>query len=106
MLNASTLFLPSEYASVAPHHGSPQTQNIQNAVAHAQSSEPLACCTTQQMPTVWKQRSVAYCLPIVRLLSRATGVDAGGQVAVAGGLWGMGTLVSEAATFFHFAFGD
>jgi len=61
-------------------HGSPKTQNIQNAVTHAQSSEPLACAASEQMSPVRKQRPVAHCLSIVRLLPRSTGIDARGQI--------------------------
>ena len=64
-------------------HGSPKTQNIQNAVTHAQSSEPLARGAAEQVPPVRKQRPVAHCLPVVRLLPRATGFDARRQMIVA-----------------------
>jgi len=58
-------------------------QNIQNAVTHAQSSESLARRASEQMFPVRKHSAVAHRLPIVRLLPRATGVDARKQVAVA-----------------------
>ena len=61
-------------------HGSPKTQNIQNAVTHAESSEPLAWRTIEQMSPVRKHHPVAHRLPIVRLLPRATGVDARKQI--------------------------
>jgi len=57
-------------------HGSPKTQNIQDAIAHAQSGTPLACSASQQVPPVRKHRSLAHRLPVVRLLPRTTGVDA------------------------------
>jgi hypothetical protein len=67
---------PSEYAFVAACHGSPKTQNIEDAVTHAQGGEPLACSASEQMSPVRKHRSLAHRLPVVRLLPRATGADA------------------------------
>ena len=55
-------------------------QNIQNAVTHAQSSESLARAASEQMSPVRKQRPVAHCLSVVRLLPRSAGVDARGEV--------------------------
>ena len=57
-------------------------QNIQNAVTHAQSSESLARRASEQMFPVRKHSAVAHRLPIVRLLPRATGFDARGEVAL------------------------
>jgi len=62
-------------ALLTPTHGSPKTQNIQNAVTHAQSSESLARAASEQVFPVRKQRPVAHCLSIVRLLPRSAGVD-------------------------------
>jgi hypothetical protein len=61
-------------------HGSPKTQNIKDAIAHAESGKPLACGAAQQMSTVREQRAIAHRLPIVRLLPWATGVDARKQI--------------------------
>ena len=61
-------------------YGSSKTQNIQNAVTHAESSEPLAWRTIEQVSPVRKHHPVAHRLPIVRLLPRATGVDARRQI--------------------------
>src|SRR5881396_3148585 len=72
-----------KYAFIAACHGSPKTQNIQNAVTHAQSGQPLACRAAQQVSPVRKQHPVTHRLPIVRLLPRATGVDARKQMIVA-----------------------
>src|SRR5215831_7649581 len=72
----AVVVIPTNDASVTACHGSPKTQNIQDAVTHAQSSKPMACRATEQVPPVRKQRPVAHRLPIMRLLSRATGVDA------------------------------
>jgi len=64
-------------------HGSPETQNFEDALAHAQSGKPLACAGAQQMSAMRERYSLAYCVSIVRLLPRATGVNARGQIAVA-----------------------
>jgi len=68
-------------------------QNIQNAVTHAQSSESLARRTIEQVSPVRKHSAVAHRLPIVRLLPRATGVDARKQIAVAVALQATPNLV-------------
>jgi hypothetical protein len=79
----SNIVFFSKYAFIAACHGSPKTQNIKDAIAHAQSGKPLARRAAQQMPPVWKQPAFAHRLRIVRLLSRATGVDARKQMIVA-----------------------
>jgi hypothetical protein len=68
-------------------NGSPKTQNIKDAIAHAESGKPLARVAAQQMSAVWKQLAIAHRLPILRLLSRATGPDVGRQVTVGVALW-------------------
>ena len=73
--NASTLFSRRNCALVATCHGSPKTQNIQDAIAHAQSRKPLACSASQQMPPVREHHPLAHCVPVVRLLPRTTGTD-------------------------------
>ncbi len=75
-----------KYAFIAACHGSPETQNIQNAVTHAQSGKPLACRAAQQVSPVRKQRPVTHRLPIVRLLPWATGADARKQMIAAAAL--------------------
>src|SRR5207244_9192125 len=70
-------------------NGSPKTQNIKDAIAHAESGKPLARLAAKQMPTVWEQRAVAHRLPIVRLLPWPPGPDVGRQVTVAVVLWAM-----------------
>jgi len=72
--------IPTNDASVTACYGSPKTQNIQDALTHAQSSEPLARCASEQVLSVRKQRPLAHRLPIVRLLPQSTGVDARKQV--------------------------
>jgi len=57
------------YAFVSACDGSPKTQDIKNAIAHAQSGKPLACLAAEQMSAVRKQRTIAHRLSIVRLLS-------------------------------------
>jgi hypothetical protein len=81
--------IPTNDALVSACHGSPKTQNIKNAIAHAKSGKPLARLAAKQMSTVREQRAIAHRLSIVRLLSRATGVDVGRQVTVAVALWAM-----------------
>src|SRR5919204_845808 len=68
-------------ALVSACHGSPKTQNIQDAVTHPQSGEPLACPAFEQMPSVWEHRPLAHRLPFMRLLPRATSVDTRGQIS-------------------------
>jgi hypothetical protein len=64
-------------ALVSACHGSSKTQNIKNAIAHAESGKPLARLAAKQMPAVRKQRAIARRLPIVRLLPRPSGPDVG-----------------------------
>jgi len=64
-------------ALVSACHGSPKTQNIKDAIAHAESGKPLARIAAEQMPAVRKQRAIAYRLPIVRLLRGPSGLNAG-----------------------------
>ncbi len=71
-----------KYAFITACHGSSKTQNIQNAITHAQSGKPLACGAAEQVSPVRKQPPVTHRLPIVRLLPRATGFDARGEVAL------------------------
>jgi hypothetical protein len=58
-------------------NGSPKTQNIKDAIAHAESGKPLARLAAEQMPAVRKQRAFAHRLSVLRLLSRAPGIDVG-----------------------------
>ena len=76
-----------KYALVSACHGSPKTQNIKDAIAHAESGKPLARVAAQQMSAVRKQPAIAHRLPIVRLLPWPTGPDVGRQVTVAVALW-------------------
>ena len=76
-----------KYAFVAACHGSPKTQNIKDAIAHAESGKPLARVAAEQMSAVRKQRAIAHRLPIVRLLPWPTGLNVGRQVTVAVALW-------------------
>jgi hypothetical protein len=64
-------------------NGSPKTQNIKDAIAHAEGGKPLACVAAQQVPAMREQRAIAHRLPIVRLLPRPPGPDVGKQVSVA-----------------------
>ena len=68
---------PTNDALISACHGSPKTQNIKDAIAHAESGKPLARLAAEQMSAVRKQRAVAYRLPIVRLLPRPPGIDVG-----------------------------
>ncbi len=45
--NASTLFSSSNHAFIAACHGSSKTQNVEEALAHAQGREPLACAAPE-----------------------------------------------------------
>jgi hypothetical protein len=72
---------------VSACHGSPKTQNIKDAIAHAESGKPLARVAAQQMSSVRKQPAIAHRLPIVRLLPWPAGLDVGRQVTVAVALW-------------------
>jgi len=81
------LFSCFSYAFVAACHGSPETQNIEDALAHTQSGEPLARGAAEQMSTVREYGPVAHRLSVVRLLPRTTGIDPRKQIAVAVALW-------------------
>src|SRR5205085_12545874 len=71
---------PTLFPYTTLFRSSPKSQNIQDALTHAQSSEPLARCASEQVLSVRKQRPLAHRLPIVRLLPQSTGVDARKQV--------------------------
>jgi hypothetical protein len=45
--DASTLFSCSNHAFIAISHGSSKTQNVEDARAHAQGGEPLACAAPE-----------------------------------------------------------
>jgi hypothetical protein len=79
-LTLQRLSFHKKLLSFTPHHGSSQTKNFEDAVAHAQGSQPLACCGNQQMPAVRQRRSIARGLSFLWLLSRSTGVDGGGKI--------------------------
>jgi hypothetical protein len=79
--------IPTNDALVSACHGSPKTQNIKDAITHAESSKPLARFAAKQMSAVRKQPAIAHRLPILRLLSRAAGLDVRKQVTVAVALW-------------------
>jgi len=68
-------------------NGSSKTQNIKDAIAHAQGGKPLARLAAEQMPAVRKQRALAHRLSIVRLLPWPPGPDVGRQIAVVVALW-------------------
>jgi len=68
------------HAFLAALHGSSKTQNIEDALADAQSGEPVACPTPEQMPAVWQYRRLSHCVSVVRLLPRAASVDTRRQV--------------------------
>jgi hypothetical protein len=74
-------------ALVSACHGSPKTQNIKDAIAHAQSGKSLARLAAQQMSAVREQPAFAHRLPIVRLLPWPPGANVGKQVTVAVALW-------------------
>src|SRR4029453_8029693 len=82
-ITCARLVFQTRDALVTRTHGSPKTQNIKDAIAHAESGKPLARGATQQMPAVRKQRAIAHRLPIVRLLPWPPGFNAGREVAVA-----------------------
>jgi len=56
-------------------YGSPKTQNFEDAIAFAQSGEPLARPAAKQMPAMWQRSRIAYRLSVVWLLPWATSVD-------------------------------
>jgi hypothetical protein len=94
-------------AFLTPFNGSPKTENIKDAIAHAESGKPLERLAAQQMPAVRKQRAVAHRLPIVRVLPWPPGPDVGRQVSAAVALWAMPDVeywhdasTSEAASIF------
>jgi hypothetical protein len=68
-------------ALVSACHGSSKTQNIEDAIAHAESSKPLARLAAEQVPAVREQRAVAHRLSVLRILSRPAGTDARGQIS-------------------------
>jgi hypothetical protein len=72
-----------KYALVSACNGSSKTQNIKDAIAHAESGKPLARVAAQQMSAVRKQLAVAHRLSIVRLLPWPSGADARKQMIVA-----------------------
>jgi hypothetical protein len=60
-------------AFVIGSYGSPETQNIENAAAHAQSITPLAAAAAQQMPAMRQRCGIAYGLHFLWLLQRTPG---------------------------------
>jgi len=52
LLTVSTLFSCFKCALLVACNGSPKTQNIKDAIAHAESGKPLARFAAQQMPAV------------------------------------------------------
>jgi len=50
------------------NYGRPQTENLEDAVAHAQSGQPVACPTARQVRAMWQHRALAHRLPFLRLL--------------------------------------
>jgi hypothetical protein len=107
-LETFTVVFLFKYAFITACHGSPKTQNIQNAVTHAQSGKPLARGAAEQVPPVRKQRPITHRLPIVRLLPRATGFDARSEVALKrlfAYRFNASTFQLFKASHFHFAFG-
>ena len=81
-LSLAIVFL-RERAFVNACHGSSEAQDVQNAVADAESGQPVACVAFQQMSAMRQHRAVAHCMSFVRLLSWSPGVDGGRQIAVA-----------------------
>jgi hypothetical protein len=77
------------YALVSACHGSPKTQNVKNAIAHPESGKPLARLAAKQMPAMREQRTVARCLPILRVLPRPPSLDIGRQVTAGVRLYGL-----------------
>src|ERR1700730_13196481 len=63
------------YASVSAHHGSSQTQNVEDAPAHPQGVASLAGAAAKQVHPMRQHRRVAYGLPFLRLLQRPPGVE-------------------------------
>jgi hypothetical protein len=82
-ITQALVVIPTNDALVNACHGSPKTQDIKDAIAHAESGKPLARFATQQMPTVREQPAFARRLSIVWLLPWPPGVDARKQMIVA-----------------------
>jgi hypothetical protein len=61
-------------------YGSAKTQNVEDAIAFAQSGEPLARGVAKQMPAMWQRNRIAYRLSVLWLLPWATSIDARGKV--------------------------
>jgi len=87
-------------------YGSPQTQNFEDAAAHAQGGESLARAATEQVSAMRQHRRLTHRLPELRLLSIAPGPDYRGQIAIAAV---MPTAQSKEQAplhpIFHFAIG-
>jgi|SRR5947209_7978864 len=62
-------------AYMAARHGSSKTQNFKDAVAHAQSGEPLASPAADQVFAMRKPGSGPLGLSFLRLLQRPPGAD-------------------------------
>jgi hypothetical protein len=86
-MTQALVVIPTNDALVSACNGSSKTQNIKDAIAHAESGKPLARVAAQQMSAVREQRAVAHRLPILRLLPWPPGLDVGKQVTVAVALW-------------------
>ena len=50
-------------AFVVGSYGSPKTQNLEDAIAHAQGGQPLARAAADQMPAMRQLRGLAHRLP-------------------------------------------
>ena len=62
-------------ALVPAHYGSPQTQNFEDALAHAQGVASLASAIVEQVLAMRQPGRFAYRLRFLRLLQRPSGVE-------------------------------
>jgi hypothetical protein len=73
--NASCFFLISCFPDCLLSYGSPETQNFEDALAHAQSGQPLARFAAEQMSAVRQFSPIAHRVSVVRLLQGPADID-------------------------------
>jgi hypothetical protein len=68
--------------SCFPHslYGSSETQNLEDAFAHAQSITSLARTAAEQVSAMRQQRRVTHCMSILRLLQGPAGFNDRGKM--------------------------
>jgi hypothetical protein len=67
-LPAHGIVFSQNHALIAGSHGSSETQDFEDAAAHAQGRKPLAPAAVEQVPAMRQHSCIAQRLSIVRLL--------------------------------------